>query len=48
MMARLTSVSCKKERCSKLLTSYNARRYAGLCPNCYATRYDKEEAEMNK
>lgn len=42
-MARLTSVKCKKEGCFKLLSSYNARRYAGLCPECYATRYDWPE-----
>ena len=42
-MARLTSVKCKKEGCFKLLSSYNARRYAGLCPECYATRYDRPE-----
>lgn len=42
-MARLTSVRCKKEGCFKLLSSYNARRYAGLCAECYAIRYDRPE-----
>ncbi len=44
-MASLTSIRCKKLGCNKLLSSYDARRYAGLCPECYAIRYNRREDE---